>query len=154
MQSFIHVFKRGKQCNVSVLQFVFSVLLFFLLVRKTVNLDSLFIHSSEVKGLVWVVNKGQLLSMCADDCIYLLDIKQREVEVVQFIQWSKEHITSLNLAVNSSWVFVGTDRGNTHVLRLCKMIYIKENQNKGETVSGMESIMYAICTYNCPANTA
>ena len=78
---------------------------------------------------MWVVNKGQLLSMCADDCIYLLDIKQREVEVVQFIQWSKEHITSFNLAVNSSWVFVGTDRGNTHVLRLGKMIYIKENQN-------------------------
>ena len=75
--------------------------------------------SSEVKKLVWVVNKGQLLSMCGDDCIYLLDIKQgREVEIVQMIKFNKEVPTSINLAVNSSWVFVGTNRGNTHVLKL------------------------------------
>jgi len=76
-------------------------------------------HKCEVKKLVWVVNKGQLLSMCGDDCIYLLDIKQgREIEIVQMIKFNKEIPTSINLAVNSSWVFVGTNRGNTHVLRL------------------------------------
>ena len=68
--------------------------------------------------MVWVVNKGQLLSMCGDECLYLLDVKQRDVEVVQMIQFRKEKLTCINLAVNSSWVFVGTDRGNTHVLRL------------------------------------
>ena len=58
------------------------------------------IHS-EVKKLVWVVNKGQLLSMCGDDCIYLLDIKQgREIEIVQMIKFNKEIPTSINLAVN------------------------------------------------------
>ena len=91
---------------------------------------------SEVIKLVWVVNTGQILSMCKDDCLYLLDVKQRQVEVVQFIRWEPEHcfscfsspyflirfnkesLTTLNLAVNSNWVFVGTKRGNTHVLRL------------------------------------
>jgi len=73
---------------------------------------------SEVKSLVWVVNKGQILSMCGDDTLYLLDVKQREVEIVQMIKFSKEKLSCINLAVNSSWVFVGTDRGNTHVLKL------------------------------------
>ena len=71
-----------------------------------------------MKGLVWVVNKGQLLSMCGDDTIYLLDVRQREVEIVQLIKFNKERLTAINLAVNSNWVFVGTDKGNTHVLRL------------------------------------
>ena len=77
---------------------------------------------SEVKGLVWVVNKGQLLSMCGDDTLYLLDVKTREVEIVQLIKFNKERLTALNLAVNSNWVFVGTDRGNTHVVRLGEQI--------------------------------
>ena len=34
------------------------------------------------------------------------------------IRFNKESLTTLNLAVNSNWVFVGTKRGNTHVLRL------------------------------------
>ena len=95
---------------------------------------------SEVIKLVWVVNTGQILSMCKDDCLYLLDVKQRQVEVVQFIRsehcllfllfgcfssipyflirFNKESLTTLNLAVNSNWVFVGTKQGNTHVLKL------------------------------------
>ena len=56
--------------------------------------------------------------MCGDDTLYLLDVKQREVEIVQMIKFSKEKLSCINLAVNSSWVFVGTDRGNTHVLKL------------------------------------
>ena len=75
-----------------------------------------------MKGLVWVVNKGQLLSMCGDDTIYLLDVRQREVEIVQLIKFNKERLTAINLAVNSNWVFVGTDRGNTHVVRLGEQI--------------------------------
>ena len=34
------------------------------------------------------------------------------------IRFNKERLTTLNLAVNSNWVFVGTLNGNTHVLRL------------------------------------
>ena len=68
--------------------------------------------------MVWVVNKGQLLSMCGDDTLFLLDVKTRDVEIVQMIKFSKEKLTCINLAVNSSWVFVGTDRGNTHVLKV------------------------------------
>ena len=34
------------------------------------------------------------------------------------IRFNKESLTTLNLAVNSNWVFVGTLNGNTHVLRL------------------------------------
>ena len=116
--SLFHSHFHKRQVKVKILPFVFSA---FQLLRKTINLHSLFIRCSEVKGLVWVVNKGQLLSMCADDCIYLLDIRGREIEVVQFIQFQKEKLTALNLAVNSNWVFVGTDKGNTHVLRLGKM---------------------------------
>ena len=40
---------------------------------------------SAVIKLVWVVNTGQILSMCNDDCLYLLDVK-REVEIVQVIR--------------------------------------------------------------------
>ena len=115
--SFTHVFIKDK----SKCRFFHLFLSALQLLRKTINLHSLFIRCSEVKGLVWVVNKGQLLSMCADDCIYLLDIRGREIEVVQFIQFQKEKLTALNLAVNSNWVFVGTDKGNTHVVRLGKM---------------------------------
>ena len=41
---------------------------------------------SAVIKLVWVVNTGQLLSMCNDDCLYLLDVKQRQVVEVQYIR--------------------------------------------------------------------
>ena len=34
------------------------------------------------------------------------------------IRFNKERLTTLNLAVNSNWVFVGTKQGNTHVLKL------------------------------------
>ena len=81
--------------------------------------------------------------MCKDDCLYLLDVKQRQVEVVQYIRleqysscltvslqslflirFNKERLTTLNLAVNSNWVFVGTEKGNTHVLRLGNLHFI------------------------------
>ena len=57
------------------------------------GIDLTFQHESRssVIKLVWVVNTGQILSVCKDDCLYLLDVKQRQVEVVQFIrleQWS------------------------------------------------------------------
>ena len=40
---------------------------------------------SPVIKLVWVVNTGQILSMCKDT-IYLLEVKQRDVEVLQLIR--------------------------------------------------------------------
>lgn len=84
------------------------------------GIDITFQHESRsaVIDLIWLVNKGHLLSMCSDDCIYLWDVKQREVELMQHIRFNRERLTTMYLAVNSNWLFAGTERGNTHVLKL------------------------------------
>jgi len=84
------------------------------------GIDITFQHESRsaVIDLIWLVNKGMLLAMCSDDCVYLWDVKQREVELLQHIRFNRERLTKMNLAVGSNWLFVGTERGNTHVLKL------------------------------------
>ena len=55
------------------------------------------IFCSAVVGLVWVVNKGQLVTACSDDCIYLWDVRQPQPELLQMIRFNKERLTTLYL---------------------------------------------------------
>ena len=57
------------------------------------------ISFSAVINLIWLVNKGQLLSMCSDDCVYLWDVKQREVELMQHIRFNRERLTTMYLGM-------------------------------------------------------
>ena len=59
--------------------------------------QKLFTQFSAVIDLIWLVNKGHLLSMCSDDCIYLWDVKQREVELMQHIRFNRERLTTMYL---------------------------------------------------------
>ena len=96
-------------CQLLVLKFTFFI-------KPSSKSNDIFF--SEVKQLLWVVNKGQILSMCGDDELFLLDVSKREVEIIQMIKFSKEKLSCMNSAINSCWLFVGTDRGNTHVLKI------------------------------------
>ena len=82
--------------------------------------------------LLWLANTGRLLSLCSDDTIYLwevsstffprviiaLQVKKSSVELLQQLRFNRERLSTMSTAVKSKWLFVGTEKGNTHILNL------------------------------------
>ncbi|XP_023338537.1 syntaxin-binding protein 5 [Eurytemora carolleeae] len=84
------------------------------------GLDITFHHDSRssVIQLLWLVNTGQLISACCDDTIYLWDVRKSEIELLQSLRFNRESITCIYSALRSKWMYVGTDKGNVHVMNL------------------------------------
>ena len=82
--------------------------------------------------LLWLANTGRLLSLCSDDTIYLWEVsstffprviiawqvKKSSVELLQQLRFNRERLSTMSTAVKSKWLFVGTEKGNTHILNL------------------------------------
>lgn len=64
----------------------------------------------------FLVNDGQLVTATADDTIHLWNFKQKSPTIVQSLKFQRERITFLHLAVGSKWLYVGTEKGNIHVV--------------------------------------
>ncbi|XP_063707454.1 syntaxin-binding protein 5 isoform X2 [Culicoides brevitarsis] len=64
----------------------------------------------------FLVNEGQLVTATADDTIHLWNFKQKSPVIVQSLKFQRERITFLHLAVGSKWLYVGTEKGNIHVV--------------------------------------
>uniref|UniRef100_A0A336MCQ5 CSON009628 protein n=1 Tax=Culicoides sonorensis TaxID=179676 RepID=A0A336MCQ5_CULSO len=64
----------------------------------------------------FLVNEGQLVTATADDTIHLWNFKQKSPQIVQSLKFQRERITFLHLAVGSKWLYVGTEKGNIHVV--------------------------------------
>lgn len=84
------------------------------------GLETTFHHASRsaVIQLIWMVNTGQLITACCDDVIYLWDVRKPEVELIQSLQFNRERLTCMYTALKSKWLFVGTDKGNVHIMNL------------------------------------
>lgn len=68
--------------------------------------------------LQFLVNEGALLSATADDSIHLWNFRQKKPEVVHSLKFQKEKITYMHLPLQSKWLYVGTERGNIHIVNI------------------------------------
>ncbi|XP_076289671.1 syntaxin-binding protein tomosyn isoform X6 [Lasioglossum baleicum] len=73
---------------------------------------------SAVVQLQFLVNEGALVSATADDTLHLWNFRQKIPQVVQSLKFQRERITCIHLPLQSKWLYVGTERGNIHVLHI------------------------------------
>ena len=45
-------------------------------------------------------------------------VKKNAVELLQQLRFNRERLSTMSTAIKSKWLFVGTEKGNTHVLNL------------------------------------
>ncbi|XP_069961369.1 syntaxin-binding protein 5 isoform X2 [Cherax quadricarinatus] len=77
-------------------------------------------HESEaaVLHLLFLINEGALVTATADDFIHLWNYRQKRPEIVHSLKFQRERITCLHLPFLSKWLYVGTERGNIHVVNI------------------------------------
>ncbi|CAH8670979.1 unnamed protein product [Schistosoma haematobium] len=72
--------------------------------------------ASAVLQIFFLVNEGGLVSICGDDVAHLWNIRQKNPEIVHSLQFKREHLTCGHLPVGSSWLYLGTDKGNVNFI--------------------------------------
>ncbi|EDO30312.1 predicted protein [Nematostella vectensis] len=73
-----------------------------------------------LKAEDFAVSKGALISNCPEDCIHLWNLRQEQPVIVQSLRFNRERITCLHLPYKSRWLYVGTEKGNVHVVNIEK----------------------------------
>ncbi|XP_060813159.1 syntaxin-binding protein 5 isoform X3 [Bombus pascuorum] len=71
-----------------------------------------------VVQLQFLINEGALVSATADDTLHLWNFRQKIPQVVQSLKFQRERITCIHLPLQSKWLYVGTERGNIHILHI------------------------------------
>ncbi|XP_036965151.1 syntaxin-binding protein 5-like isoform X7 [Acanthopagrus latus] len=71
-----------------------------------------------VLQLQFLVNEGALVTACADDTLHLWNLRQRRPAVLHSLKFNRERITFCHLPFQSKWLYVGTERGNTHIVNI------------------------------------
>ncbi|XP_068909864.1 syntaxin-binding protein 5 isoform X3 [Tenebrio molitor] len=74
--------------------------------------------SAAILHLQFLVNEGALVSATADDTLHLWNFRQKLPQIVQSLKFQKEKITCMHLPLQSKWLYVGTERGNVHVVHI------------------------------------
>lgn len=64
----------------------------------------------------FLVNEGALISVCADDSLHFWNLRQKRPEIVHSLKFQKERITCCHLPFQCKWLYIGTERGNVHVV--------------------------------------
>ncbi|XP_050988887.1 syntaxin-binding protein 5 isoform X4 [Labeo rohita] len=73
---------------------------------------------SAVIQLEFLVNEGALVSALADDSIHLWNLRQKLPAILHSLKFSRERITFCHLPFQSKWLYVGTERGNIHIVNV------------------------------------
>ncbi|XP_065362680.1 syntaxin-binding protein 5 isoform X1 [Calliphora vicina] len=66
----------------------------------------------------FIVNDGKLVTVTADDTIHLWNLRQKVPQVIQSLKFQRERVTCIHLPVASKWLYVGTEKGNIHVVHI------------------------------------
>ncbi|XP_066245385.1 syntaxin-binding protein 5 isoform X3 [Euwallacea similis] len=74
--------------------------------------------SASVLHLQFLVNEGFLISATADDTLHLWNYKQKVPQIVQSLKFQKEKITCMHLPLQSKWLYIGTEKGNVHIVQI------------------------------------
>ncbi|XP_041437340.1 syntaxin-binding protein 5-like isoform X8 [Xenopus laevis] len=71
-----------------------------------------------VLHLQFLINEGALVSACADETLHLWNLRQKRPAILHSLKFNKERITCCHLPFQSKWLYVGTERGNTHIVNI------------------------------------
>ncbi|XP_071289371.1 syntaxin-binding protein 5-like isoform X6 [Agelaius tricolor] len=71
-----------------------------------------------VLQLQFLINEGALVSACADDALHLWNLRQKRPAILHSLKFNRERITYCHLPFQSKWLYVGTERGNTHIVNI------------------------------------
>ncbi|XP_053312987.1 syntaxin-binding protein 5-like isoform X6 [Spea bombifrons] len=71
-----------------------------------------------VHHLQFLINEGGLVTACADGTLHLWNLRQKRPALLHSLKFHKERITCCHLPFQSKWLYVGTERGNTHVVNI------------------------------------
>ncbi|XP_075718980.1 syntaxin-binding protein 5 isoform X2 [Rhinoderma darwinii] len=73
---------------------------------------------SSVIQLQFLINEGALVSALTDDTLHLWNLRQKRPAILHSLKFSKERITFCHLPFQSKWLYVGTERGNIHIINV------------------------------------
>ncbi|XP_072545420.1 syntaxin-binding protein 5 isoform X3 [Salminus brasiliensis] len=73
---------------------------------------------SAVIQLQFLINEGALVSALADDSVHLWNLRQKIPAVLHSLKFSRERITFCHLPFQSKWLYIGTERGNIHIVNV------------------------------------
>uniref|UniRef100_A0AAG5DKK3 V-SNARE coiled-coil homology domain-containing protein n=1 Tax=Anopheles atroparvus TaxID=41427 RepID=A0AAG5DKK3_ANOAO len=71
-----------------------------------------------VNLIEFLVNEGCLVTATADDTLHLWNFKLKIPKVVQSLKFQRERISRLHLPVGTKWLYIGTEKGNTHIVHV------------------------------------
>lgn len=74
--------------------------------------------SSTVIQLQFLVNEGAIVSALTDDTLHLWNLRQKRPAILHSLKFSRERITFCHLPFQSKWLYVGTERGNIHIVNV------------------------------------
>ncbi|XP_053561114.1 syntaxin-binding protein 5-like [Bombina bombina] len=68
--------------------------------------------------LQFLMNEGALVSACADGTLHLWNLRQKRPAVLHSLKFNKERVTCCHLPFQSKWLYVGTEKGNMHIVNI------------------------------------
>ncbi|XP_006891714.1 PREDICTED: syntaxin-binding protein 5 isoform X2 [Elephantulus edwardii] len=68
--------------------------------------------------LQFLVNEGALVSALADDTLHLWNLRQKRPAILHSLKFCRERVTFCHLPFQSKWLYVGTERGNIHIVNV------------------------------------
>ncbi|XP_028905532.1 syntaxin-binding protein 5 isoform X3 [Ornithorhynchus anatinus] len=68
--------------------------------------------------LQFLINEGALVSALADDTLHLWNLRQKRPAILHSLKFTRERITFCHLPFQSKWLYVGTERGNIHIVNV------------------------------------
>ncbi|XP_036405195.1 syntaxin-binding protein 5a isoform X5 [Megalops cyprinoides] len=68
--------------------------------------------------LQFLINEGALVSALADDSVHLWNLRQKRPAILHSLKFNRERITFCHLPFQSKWLYVGTERGNIHIVNV------------------------------------
>ncbi|XP_043924785.1 syntaxin-binding protein 5 isoform X2 [Protopterus annectens] len=68
--------------------------------------------------LQFLINEGALVSALTDNSLHLWNLRQKRPAILHSLKFSKERITFCHLPFQSKWLYVGTERGNIHIVNV------------------------------------
>ncbi|XP_043235841.1 syntaxin-binding protein 5-like isoform X17 [Amphibalanus amphitrite] len=71
-----------------------------------------------VLQIAFLVNEGALVTACTDDTLNMWNIRQKIPEVVHTLKFQRERTTCISLPLQSKWLYVGTEKGNVHIVNI------------------------------------
>ncbi|XP_058063888.1 syntaxin-binding protein 5 isoform X2 [Anopheles bellator] len=71
-----------------------------------------------VNLIEFLVNEGSLVTATADDTLHLWNFHSKIPKVVQSLKFQRERITRLHLPIGTKWLYIGTEKGNTHIVHI------------------------------------